>query len=154
MCVPGRDLKRVAGSLDRLNRGVKNDDPTRQRRVLEGLHVACAHADQRASVDAELGRAGRCNDYLTRPLKQPAGNLEARVLFTDDEDAPVGVRFRGTKLPVSGGVFQSGGLRLPGLGDAYREDDDRRAVLAVRRTEHEVHAFAPSGLPATAIPDA
>ena len=121
--------------LDALDGGIEDEDATAEVRVLPGLQVAGPHAAERVQVHRELGRPGRGEDDGAGPLEQAAGQLEARVLLADDEEAPVGVAGRIAGVGIVRGVLDARGLGQQRLGDAHREDDDAAAVLAGGRVE-------------------
>jgi hypothetical protein len=139
--------------LDLLDRRIEDVDPAPEVVVLVGLQVARADADQRARHDRQLRLARRAQHDLPGPRQEALGQLEAGVLFADDEDALAGVLRRGHRLGVVGHVLDPRRGRLPRLGHADGEHEVLGPVLAVRRLEDEAVLLGTGRRPAHPVTD-
>src|SRR2546423_7108636 len=143
--------ERRSRALDTLDRRVEHDDAAGEDVVLVGLNVPGAYSDERPRVDRKLCRRRGREDDLPGPLQEPRRELEAGILFADDEHAAPGVGLGRTRLGVMRRVLNAWYLRTPWLSHADGEDRDPAAILAVARLENPAIAIATRPSPPASV---
>src|SRR3954451_3361709 len=127
----------VPDRLDPIHRRVEDADAATEDEVLEWLHVARPHTNQRLRVDRQLGPGWRHEDQLACPRQHPGRELEPRVLLADDEHAMIRVSLDRPDVRVVMAVLHADARWSERLSHADRQDKDATAVDPVGRLDLE-----------------